>query len=321
MTKTASKWILALGLFAGAWAATAQTSQPVVRLIVPFNPGGGSDLFARVIAPGLADALKQTVMVENRAGAGGAIGADHVAKSAPDGRTFLVSDSAAYSVSPSLYPSLPYAAKDLIPVVDVARFANVLIVPANSRFNSLDDVLKAARKEPGKLSIASAGNGSSPHLTAEKFQADAKIKLIHVAYKGSGPAIADTISGQVDMVFSGLPSISEYLKGGKVKALAIASPQRSPFAPEVPTMAEAGVPGFESLISQGLFAPAGTPDEVVAKVNAAVNQIMGSQEMAARAQQLRVEPRAYSPAEYKAWLTDQSVAWARLIKEAAIKLD
>jgi tripartite-type tricarboxylate transporter receptor subunit TctC len=204
--------------------------------------------------------------------------------------------------------------------VDLARFANVLIVPANSRFNSLDDVLKAARKDPGKLTIASAGNGSSPHLTAEKFQAEAKIKLIHVPYKGSGPAIADTISGQTDMVFSGLPSISEYLKGGKVKALAIASPQRSPFAPEVPTMSEAGVPGFESMISQGLFAPAGTPDDIVVKVNAAVNQIMVGKEMAARAQQLKVEPRAYTSAEYKAWLADQSVAWAKLIKDAGIKL-
>jgi len=321
MIKTISKLGFAMLLFASAFAASAQSARPLVRLVVPFNPGGGSDLFARVIAPGLSEALNQTVIVDNRAGAGGVIGADHVAKSAPDGRTFLVSDSAAYTVSPSLYPALPYAAKDLIPVVDVARFANVLIVPANSRFNSLDDVLKAARKDPGKLTIASAGHGSSPHLTAEKFQAEAKIKLIHVPYKGSGPAISDTIGGQVDMVFSGLPSISEYLKSGTVKALAIASPQRSPFAPEVPTMSEAGVPGFESIISQGLFAPAGTPDDIVAKVNATVNQIMGGKEMAARAQQLKVEPRAYTPAEYKAWLADQAVAWAKLIKDAGIKLE
>jgi tripartite-type tricarboxylate transporter receptor subunit TctC len=321
MMKTASRLGLALCLLAGAFTAAAQSSQGIVRLVVPFNPGGGSDLFARVIAPGLSEALKQTVIVENRAGAGGVIGADYVAKSKPDGRTFLISDSAAWSVSPSLYPSLPYSAKDLIPVVDVARFANVLIVPANSRFNSLDDVLKAARKDPGKLTIASAGNGSSPHLTAEKLQAEAKIKLTHVPYKGSGPALADTIAGQVDMVFSGLPSISEYLKGGKVKALAIASPTRSPFAPDVPTMSEAGVPGFESMISQGLFAPAGTPDDVVAKINAAVNQIMGSKEMAARAQQLKVEPHAYTSAEYKAWLTDQSVIWAKLIKDAGVKVD
>jgi tripartite-type tricarboxylate transporter receptor subunit TctC len=320
MIKSFSRLCFAVCLFACAFAASAQSAQ-IVRLIVPFNPGGGSDLFARVIQPGLSEALKQTVIVENRAGAGGVIGADYVAKSKPDGRTFLLSDSAAWSVSPSLYASLPYSTKDLIPVVDVARFANVLIVPANSRFNSLEDVLKAARKDPGKLTIASAGNGSSPHLTAEKLQAEAKIKLTHVPYKGSGPALADTIAGQVDMVFSGLPSISEYLKGGKVKALAIAAPTRSPFAPDVPTISEAGVPGFESMISQGLFAPAGTPDDVVARVNAAVNQIMGSKEMAARAQQLKVEPHAYTSAEYKAWLTEQSVIWAKLIKDAGVKVD
>ena len=321
MIKTASKLGLAMLLFASAFAASAQSGRPLVRLVVPFNPGGGSDLFARVIAPGLSEALNQTVIVDNRAGAGRVIGADHVAKSAPDGRTFLVSDSAAYTVSPSLYPALPYAAEDLIPVVDLARFANVLIVPANSRFNSLGDVLKAARDDPGKLTIASAGHGSSPHLTAEKFQAEAKIKLIHVPYKGSGPALADIISGQVDMVFSGLPSISEYLKSGTVKALAIASLERSPFAPEVPTMSEAGLPGFESIISQGLFAPAGTPDEIVVKLNTTVNQIMGAKEMAVRAQQLKIEPRAYSSAEYKAWLTDQTVAWAKLIKDVGIKLE
>ena len=321
MIKTASKLGFAMLLFASAFAASAQSGRPLVRLVVPFNPGGGSDLFARVIAPGLAEALNQTVIVDNRAGAGGVIGADHVAKSAPDGRTFLVSDSAAYTVSPSLYPALPYGAKDLIPVVDIARFANVLIVPANSRFNSLDDVLKAARKDPGKLTIASSGHGGTPHLTAEKFQAEAKIKLIHVPYKGSGPAIADIISGQVDLVFSGLPSISEHLKAGTLKALAIASPERSPFAPEVPTMSEAGVPGFESIISQGLFAPAGTPDEIVVKLNTTVNQIMGAKEMAVRAQQLKIEPRAYSSAEYKAWLTDQTVAWAKLIKDVGIKLE
>jgi tripartite-type tricarboxylate transporter receptor subunit TctC len=321
MIKTISKLGFAMLLFASAFAASAQSGRPLVRLVVPFNAGGGSDLFARVIAPGLSEALNQTVIVDNRAGAGGVIGADHVAKSAPDGRTFLVSDSAAYTVSPSLYLALPYAAKDLIPVVDLARFANVLIVPANSRFNSLDDVLKAARNDPGKLTIASAGHGSSPHLTAEKFQAEAKIKLIHVPYKGSGPALADIISGHVDMVFSGLPSVSEYLKSGTVKALAIASLERSPFAPEVPTMSEAGLPGFESIISQGLFAPAGTPDDIVVKLNTTVNQIMGGKEMAARAQQLKIEPRAYTSAEYKAWLTDQTVAWAKLIKDVGIKLE
>ena len=280
-----------------------------------------SDLFARLVAPGLSESLKQSVIVENKPGAGGSIGADLVAKSPPDGRTLLVSDSAAWSVSPSLYPNLPYQAKDLLPVADVARFANVLLVSGQSPYRSLADVLEAARREPGKLTIASAGNGSSPHLTAEKFQREAGIRLTHVAYKGSGPAITDTIGGQVDMVFSGLPSVTEYLNSGRLRAIAIASAKRSPFVPDVPTLAESGVPGFESLISQGLFAPAGTPESMVVRLNAAIGQVMTSKEMAPRLQQLRVEAQAQSSAEYQDWLRGQAVTWSRLIKEASIRVE
>ena len=320
MIKALSKWLGALCAVCCCFSTLAQ-STAAIRLIVPFNPGGGSDLFARLVVPGLAQALAQPVIVENRPGAGGIIGADYVVKSPPDGRILLVSDSSAYSISPSLYPALPYAAKDLIPVADLGRFANVLVVSATSPYNKLEDVIKAARKDPGKLTIASAGNGSSPHLTAEKLQIDAKIKLVHVPYKGSGPAIADTLGGQVDMVFTGLPSVIEYLKAGKLKAIAIASAERSPYAPEVPTMSEAGVPGFESLISQGLFAPAGTPPEIVLKLNRAVNQFMNSKEMAERLQQLKVVPTSYSPAQYQDWLTGQGTAWAALIRQASIKVE
>ena len=320
MTGALSRWLGALCAACCCFSAFAQSTAPI-RLIVPFNPGGGSDLFARLVVPGLTEILGQPVIVENRPGAGGIIGADYVVKSPPDGRTLLVSDSSAYSISPSLYPALPYAAKDLIPVADLGRFANVLVVSASSPFNKLEEVIKAARNDPGKLTIASAGNGSSPHLTAEKLQIDAKIKLVHVPYKGSGPAISDTLGGQVDMVFTGLPSVIEYLKAGKLKAIAIASAERSPYAPEVPTMSEAGVPGFESLISQGLFAPAGTPAEIVINQNGAVNRFMNSKEMAARLQQLKVVPTSYSPTQYQDWLAGQSVAWASLIRHASIKIE
>lgn len=320
MIRTLLRWFGALSAVCCCLTVSAQSSAPI-RLIVPFNPGGGSDLFARLVAPGLTEILGQPVIVENRPGAGGIIGADYVAKSTPDGRTLLVSDSAAYSISPSLYPALPYGSKDLIPVADLGRFANVLVVSASSPFNTLGEMLKAARNDPGKLTIASAGNGSSPHLTAEKLQRDAKIKLIHVPYKGSGPAISDTIGGQVDMVFTGLPSVIEYLKAGKLKAIAIASAERSHFAPEVPTFSEEGVPGFESLISQGLFAPAGTPEEMVTKLNRVVTQFMNTKEMAARQQQLKVLPTSYSSAQYQEWLTEQSAAWAALIRQASIRIE
>lgn len=313
-------WSTAFGALLISAGVMAQSTNPI-RLIVPFSPGGGSDIFARLVAPGLADILKQAVIVENKPGAGGAIGADLVAKSPPDGRTLLVSDSAAYSISPSLYPNLPYAAKDLVPVADVARFGNVLLVSGSSPYQTLEDILNAARRQPGKLSIASAGNGTSPHLTAEKLQRDAGIKLTHVPYKGSGPAIADTVGGQVDMVFSGLPSVTEFLKSGRLRAIGIASAQRSPFAPNVPTLSEAGVPGFESVISQGLFAPAGTPEATLVRINAAINQVMNGKELAPRLQQLSVVPRVYSSAEYKSWLDGQAGAWAKLIKDASIKIE
>ena len=320
MTKTLRQAGISFFLLMCTLSVHAQNSS-AIRLIVPFNPGGGSDLFARIIAPGLSEALKQSVIVENRAGAGGIIGADYVAKSIPDGQTLLVSDSAAYSISPSLYPALPYAAKDLIPITEVARFANVLVVAGDSELNTLADVIRTAHKDPSKLTIASAGNGSSPHLTAEKFQLDAKMKLTHVPYKGSGPAIADTLGRQVDMVFTGLPSVIEYLKAGRLKAIAIASLERSPYAPAVPTMNEAGVSGFESFISQGLFAPKGTPSEVILKLNQATNAFMNSKDLAERLQQLKVVPSSFTTAQYGAWLEEQTALWGRLIKEASIKLE
>ena len=320
MTKTLHQAGIVLFSLLCAFSVHAQNNSSI-RLIVPFNPGGGSDLFARIIAPGLSEALKQTVIVENRAGAGGIIGADYVAKSTPDGQTLLVSDSAAYSISPSLYPALPYAAKDLIPITEVARFANVLVVVGDSALNTIGDVIRIARQDPNKLTIASAGNGSSPHLTAEKFQRDANMKLTHVPYKGSGPAIADTLGRQVDMVFTGLPSVIEYLKSGRLKAIGIASLERSPYATDVPTMSEAGVAGFQSFISQGLFAPKGTPAEVILKLNQATNNFMNSKGLAERLQQLKVVPSAFTTAQYGAWLEEQTAIWGKLIKDASIKLE
>lgn len=304
-----------------ATTALAQEAKPLVKIVVPFNPGGGSDLFARLIAPGLADALKATVIVENRAGAGGVIGTDYVAKSKPDGNTLLLSDASAYAINPHLYPSLPYKSSQLQPVADIARFANLLVVPANSPYATMADIMRAAKQAPGRLSIASSGNGSSTHLTAAMMQRLGQFSLTHVPYKGSGPAFTDLISGQVNMMFSGLPAVSEYLKGQRLKAVAIASAKRSPFAPDVPTMSEAGIPGFESFISQGLFAPAGTPAETVARINAAVNQLLSSPEMTARLAQIKAEFQPGSAADYQQWLNAQSDTWARLIKDASIRID
>ncbi|CAM3603199.1 LacI family transcriptional regulator [Bordetella sputigena] len=310
---------VALGLSAAPLPILAQEGQPV-QLIVPYNPGGGSDLFARLVSPGLAKALNQTVIVENRAGAGGIIGTETVVRATPPNKMLLVSDSAVYTIIPSLYKPLGYSRKDLVPVANLAMFGNVLVVPANSRFKTFQDLLEAARKNPGKLTIGSSGTGGITHLAAEKLMEQARIKLVHVPYKGSGPAIADTAGGHIDMVFTGLPSVLELLKSGKLRALAIATEKRSPYAPDIPTISESGVPGFSALISQGLFAPANTPPETVQKLNQAVRDFMNQPHTQETLRKMMVEPADQSSAEYTAWLDKESSEWAALIERADIKV-
>jgi len=301
-------------------AAIGQAAPPA-QLIVPYNPGGGSDLFGRLVAPSLGKALGQTMIVENRAGAGGIIGTEDVVKSTPQQTMLLVSDSAVYTIIPSLYPSLHYSRKDLIPVANLATFGNVLVVPANSPFKTFQDMLAAARKSPGTLTIGSNGVGGITHLAAEKLMEQAKIKLVHVPYKGSGPAISDTVGGHINMVFTGLPSVLTLLKAGKLRALAIATPKRSPYAPEIPTVSESGVPGFSAMISQGLFAPASMPPDTVRKLNQAVQAFMRQPATQKTMSKLMVEPVYQSAADYKQWLDGQAAEWGALIKRAHVKVE
>lgn len=311
---------IALGLPLVPIAVSAQGGQPV-QLIVPYNPGGGSDLFGRMVAPALGKALQETIVVENRAGAGGIIGTEAVVKSTPPNKMLLVSDSAVYSIIPSLYASLSYSRKDLIPVANLASFGNVLVVPANSRFKTFQDVLEAARKTPSKLTIGSSGAGGITHLAAEKLMEQAEIKLVHVPYKGSGPAISDTVGGHIDMVFTGLPSVLELLRAGKLRALAIATPNRSPYASDIPTISESGVPGFSAMISQGLFAPATMPEAEINKLNEAVQDFMRDPKTVETLRKMMVEPVYQSADEYKQWLDAESNDWAGLIKRANVKVE
>ncbi len=310
---------VAFGLSVAPLPLMAQSAQPL-QVVVPYNPGGGSDLFARMVSPALGKALNQNAIVENRAGAGGIIGTEVVVRSTPPSRMLLVSDSAIYTIIPSLYKPLSYGQKDLIPVANLATFGNVLVVPTNSRFKTFQDVLDAARKSPGTLTIGSSGAGGITHLAAERLMEQAKIKLVHVPYKGSGPAITDTVGGHIDMVFTGLPSILELMRSGKLRALAIATEQRSPYAPEVPTISESGVPGFSALISQGLFAPANTLPETVKKLNRAVQDFMKQPDTMESLRKMMVEPVYQSADDYKTWLNKESSEWAALIKRADIKV-
>ena len=309
-----------IGILLGCTPVIAQQgADKTLRIVVPFGPGGGSDIFARMLQPKLAEALKVTVVIENRPGAGGTLGAELVAKSPPDGSVLLLSDSGVATISPSLYPKLPYGAKDLVPVINLAQFANVLVAPIRLPANNLADVIAMERANPGRLSIASSGNGTSPHLTAEMLKLATGMKLVHVPYKGSGPAISDTAGGQVDMVFTGYASVSGLLKSGKLKALAVSSPRRLAELPQAPTVAETGYPGFESWIAQAVFAPAGTPREIVARYNAAIAAILRQPEVLDRLKVQGLEPFDNTPEQFTAWVARQGEQWGKVIREAGVK--
>ena len=286
---------------------------------MPFAPGGASDILARLIAKELAERLKQPVIVENKPGAGGTIGADFVAKSPPDGYTLLLADSSVVMTFPSLYPQLPYAAKDLVPVANIATFGLILIAPANSKFNSLADVVASDKAAPGKLNMASPGSGSSNHLTLEKFNATAGTKLVHIPYKGTGPAINDLVGGQVDLTLASGAASKALIDGGKVKALAVTSAKRNPLLPQVPTIAESGFAGFESIAGQGLFAPAGTPRDIVARLNTEVNAIIKLPETQDRWTQMGIDRVENTPEQFAAWLAREYDQWALLIRTVGIK--
>jgi len=309
------------GLVAASGVAEAQSAWPnrQIRIVVPFAPGGASDILARLIAKELSEHVKQPVIVENKPGAGGTIGADLVAKSPPDGYTLLLADVSVVMTFPSLYPTLPYAAKDLIPVANIATFGLILIAPANSRFNSLADIVAADKATPGKLNMASPGSGSSNHLTLERFNASAGTKIVHIPYKGTGPAINDLVGGQVDLTLASGAASKPLLDGGKVKALAVTSSKRNPLLPQVPTVAETGLAGFESIAGQGLFAPAGTPRDIIVKLNTEVNAIIKAPAMQERWTQMGIDRVEETPEQFASLLEKDSDQWAILIRTVVIK--
>ena len=261
--KAATGFTVALSL--GLSSANAFPDKPI-KLVVPFSPGGGTDLIARTLAVEMAKDLGQSVLVENKPGAGTLIGTDLVAKSPPDGYTLVVS-SIAHAVNPSLMAKMPYSTeKDFAPVSMIVRSPNVLVVRADSPYKSLKEIISAAKASPDKLTYASPGNGTSSHLAGALFADMAKIEIKHIAYKGSGPALTDLLGGQTDMIFATSGSVGGFIDSGKLRALAITSAERSSAYPSVPTMAESGVPGYVTEGWYGFYAPAGTPAAVIDKL-------------------------------------------------------
>lgn len=312
---------LALLALASLSAPLAQAQDKVLRIVVPFGPGGGSDNFARILQPRLAELLKQTVVIDNKPGAGGAIGAAFVAKAPADGSTVLLSDASVVTINPALFAKLPYAANDLVPVINLAQFPHVLVSAPGFAANNMAELLAMDKARPGKLSIASSGNGTSPHLTIELLNQVTGMKAVHVPFKGSGPAINDTVGGQVNMVFTGYATVAGLIKSGKLKVLAVTSPRRMNELPQVGTVAEAGFPGFESWIAQAVFAPQGTPSETVRRLNQAIATVLRQSEVREQLRTMALEPFENTPEEFAAWVKKQSAQWTRVIRDGGIQPD
>jgi len=290
-----------------------------LTIVVTYPPGGGADLMARLIAPGLGRELGQTVIVENRPGAGGQIGASYVAKAAPDGYTLMV-DASSYAVNPSLYPRLPYdPAKAFRAVGVLARYPNVLVANPAFPATNVKDVLALAKQKPGTVAFASSGNGSAQHLSGVLFEQRASVDLLHVPYKGGGPAMTDVIAGQVPLFFANVASSLQHIKAGKLRPLAVTSHTRTSALPNVPTMQEAGVAGYEVYEWNAAFLPATTPEAVVARLSDALQKVMGSPEIRQRVAELGGEVVAAPPAEAARYIDTQTRLWAKVIKDGNVK--
>jgi tripartite-type tricarboxylate transporter receptor subunit TctC len=313
--------LLALALLVSFPAFSQPYPGKAIRLIVTYPPGGGADTMARLLSPKLGEALGQPVLVENRAGAGGTIGADLVAKSSPDGYTLML-DAANYAVNPSLYPKLPYdPAKAFAPVTLLALFPNVVVVNPAFPVSSIRQLIEKIKAEPGKIAFASSGNGSAQHLAAELFRQRAGLDMVHVPYKGGGPALIDVMAGQVPLYFGNMASALPHVKNGKLKALAVTGAKRSPAAPELPTVAESGMPGYQVYEWNAIFAPAGTPEPVIKRLYAEIAKALAAPELKERIAALGGEIAASSPADTAAWLREQTASWGKVVREGNIKIE
>ncbi len=323
-TKIRGLSLLVLGGLMGSLSfAQASASWPnkSVTLVVTYPPGGGADAMARLLAPKMSEALGQSVVVENKPGAGGQIGAAAVAKAAPDGYTLML-DASSFAVNPSLYPKLPYEPmKAFKPVGVVALFPNVVLVNANFSAQSVPDLISTAKKSKDAVSYASSGNGSAQHLAGALFESATGADMVHVPYKGGGPALNDVIGGQVPLFFGNLASTLQHVQGGKLRALAVTSAKRSPILPGVPTLSEAGVKGAEIYEWNAVFVPAATPAAVVGKIASAFQYALDSAEVKQRIAQLGGEIQRTTPEQAQAFIEQQVSLWGRVIKERRISAD
>ena len=307
-----------------AIAAGAQQNFPTrpVRLIVPYPPGGNVDITARIIGPTLGELLGQTVVVDNRGGGGGNVGAHLVAKAAPDGHTLLMGSSGPLSINPVVVPNLPYdSVKDYAPVSRVHVVPLVVLAGQKSGIGSIREMIERARANPSKLATASAGTGTTNHFGIELFNTMAGVRLLHVPYKGSGPALTEMLGGQIPVMFDQLSASIGYIRDGRLKALAVASARRASVLPNVPTLDESGLRGYEASTFIGVLAPAHTPAAVVAKLNAAMRKVMDTATVRDKFLGLGTEPGSSSPEEFRKLIADELNKWRDVAQKAGLKFD
>ena len=307
----------ALCALASPLAQAAFPDKPV-RVVVPFSPGGGTDLVARTLAPGMSAVLGQTVIIDNKPGAGTIIGTEAVARSPADGHTMVVA-TFAHAINPSLQAKLPFDTdRDFAPVMLIGRGPNVLVVRADSPFRSVKDVVAAAKRDPGKLTFASQGNGTSAHLAGELFTNLAKVQLTHVPYRGAGPALTDLIGGQVDLFFGTAAAVSKHVDGGKLRALAVTSPEPAPAFRGVPTVG-ADIPGYVVESWYGFFVPAGTPTDAIGRLNEAARKAATSDEFRSKVEQEGLFISAGTPSELETYVKREQARWAKVVRENGLK--
>jgi tripartite-type tricarboxylate transporter receptor subunit TctC len=309
-------------LIVPAFAVAQQYPVKPIRIVVPFPPGGIADLFARVIGQKFGEAWGQPAVVENRPGAGGNIGAELVAKSPPDGYTLVTGSIGTHAVNVSLFSKLPYdPIRDFAPVSLIMEAEGLLVVHPSVPVKTVKELIALARARPGQLSYASAGHGTAAHLSGELLKAMAKVDMVHVPYKGNVPAITDLMAGQTSLLFATMPTVLPQVQAGRLKALAVTSSTRSPAAPELPTIAEAALPGYSVTNWIGFFAPAGTPRDVVVKLNAEVVRVMQAPEIQKRLLNEGAKFTPWTPDEFAGFVKSEIAKWAKVVKEAGIRVD
>ncbi len=311
----------ACALLPGLAAAQAFPSKPIT-IIVPFAAGGTTDILARIIAQGMGAELGQSVVVDNRAGAGGNIGGQVAARAPADGYTLFMGTVGTHAINAALYKKMPFdPVKDFAPLTRVANVPNLLVANPAQPFKTVQELIAYAKATPGKINFGSSGSGSSIHLSGELFKSMAKVDMQHVPYKGSAPAVTDLLGNQIAIMFDNMPSAIQHVRSGRLRAIAVTTARRSPELPDVPTIAEAGVPGYEATSWFGMFAPAATPAPVVAQLNATIVKVLAQPDIRKKLAEQGAEAAGETPAQFADFIQKESVKWGRVVKESGASVD